>query len=384
MTQALQSGRFELLDQAAIVYGTPFAAALDAEIVRRGDRSALIVSTRSLAERADAAARALRVARVDVETAIPAHSPMPAVFALARRMEATAPDLVIALGGGSVIDAVKIANLIRAEKIADRDALIARSMQKGGTPRSLGAPAPRYIAVPTTLSGAEFGVIGGSVDPDTKIKFGFAAPWFCAQTIVYDPALPRATPDWLWLSSGVRAIDHAIEGVLSPDANPFIDGCSLQGLELLAQSLRATKADPADAVARQQSQFGVWLATQGVGRVRYGASHGVGHQLGAVAGVPHGYTSCVMLPAAMRWNLRVTQAQQARVARMLGEGPDAAGAVRALIASLGLPTRLSDVGVTPGLYGRIAELAMANPFVQANPRKIEKPEDIVEILKLAE
>lgn len=382
MTQVKQ-GRFDLLDQAAIVYGTPFVAALDAEIARRGARSVFIVSTASLASRAQAAAGALADARVEVETAIPAHSPMPAVFALARRMEALKADLVVALGGGSVIDAVKIAGLIRAEGVADRERLIARSMQKGGAPGMLAGPAPRYVAVPTTLSGAEFGVIAGSVDPETKIKFGFAAPYFCARTIVYDSALPQATPDWLWLSSGVRAIDHAVEGLLSPDANPFVDGCSLQGLELLATSLAASKADPRDEGARQQSQFGVWLATQGVGRVRYGASHGIGHQLGAVAGVPHGYTSCVMLPAAMRWNLPATGPQQARLARLMG-ATDAADAIGALIGALGLPTRLSDVGVTPDMYGRIAELAMANPFVQANPRRIEKPGDIVEILRLAE
>lgn len=379
----LKQGRFELLDQAAIIYGTPFEEALQSEIARRGASSVLLVSTASLAARAQAAAGALTGARVEVETAIPAHSPMPAVFALAHKMEALQADLVVALGGGSVIDAVKIAGLIRAEGIADRAALIARSMQKGGTPKALTAPAPRYVAVPTTLSGAEFGVIGGSVDPETKIKFGFAAPYFCAQTIIYDSALPQATPASLWLSSGVRAIDHAIEGVLSPDANPFIDGCSLQGLELLAAHLNATRADPADEHARQQSQFGVWLATQGVGRVRYGASHGIGHQLGAVAGVPHGYTSCVMLPAAMRWNLSATRDQQARLARFLGAA-DAADAIGALIESLGLPTRLSDVGVTPDMYEKIAELAMANPFVQANPRPIRAPADIVEILKLAE
>lgn len=378
------AGRFALLDQKAVAWGQDIAAALTAEVSQRGARRLFIVTTRSLAARAAALATAQAgLDAVEVEDTIPAHTPMPAVFALARRLEAFSPDLILALGGGSVIDAVKIAGLVRAEGIADREALIARSMQKGGLPMAVRQP-PRYIAAPTTLSGAEFGSIGGSVDPETRIKFGFAAPWFPAETVIFDPALGQATPEGLWLSSGVRAIDHAVEAILSPDANPFIDGCALHALRLLGQSLKATRADPGDLMARQDSQFGVWLAAQSVGRVRYGASHGIGHQLGAVAGVAHGHTSCVMLPAVMAWNAGHVGGRDRLVhAAVNPDAPDAATAVADLIGELGQPRRLADVGVSEDQFDRIAELAMSNPFVRANPRPITTPADVVEILRLA-
>ncbi len=378
------AGRFALLDQKAVAWGQDIAAALTAEVSQRGARRLFIVTTRSLAARAAALATAQAgLDAVEVEDTIPAHTPMPAVFALARRLEALSPDLILALGGGSVIDAVKIAGLVRAEGIADREALIARSMQKGGLPMAVRQP-PRYIAAPTTLSGAEFGSIGGSVDPETRIKFGFGAPWFPAETVIFDPALGQATPEGLWLSSGVRAIDHAVEAILSPDANPFIDGCALHALRLLGQSLKATRADPGDLMARHDSQFGVWLAAQSVGRVRYGASHGIGHQLGAVAGVAHGHTSCVMLPAVMAWNAGHVGGRDRLVhAAVNPDAPDAAAAVADLIGELGQPRRLADVGVSEDQFDRIAELAMSNPFVKANPRPITTPADVVEILRLA-
>ncbi len=378
------AGRFALLDQKAVAWGQSLDAALAEEMRQRGTRRLFIVTTRSLSQRAATLAKAQHgLEAVEIEDAIPAHTPMPSVFALAQRLAAFRPDLILALGGGSVIDAVKIAGLVRAEGIVDRDALIARSMQKGGLPSTARDP-QRYIAAPTTLSGAEFGTIGGSVDPQTRIKFGFAAPWFPAETVIFDPALGQATPEGLWLSSGVRAVDHAVEAILSPDANPFIDGCALHALRLLGTSLRATKADPADLHARQEGQFGVWLASQSVGRVRYGASHGIGHQLGAVAGVAHGHTSCVMLPAVIAWNAGHVGGRDRLVHEAVdASAPDAATAVARLIADLGQPRRLSDVGVQEDQFERIAELAMSNPFVKANPRPITSPADVVAILRLA-
>lgn len=381
---SLPAGRFALLDQKAVVWGAEAGVAIAEEAQARGARRLLIVTTRSLAAQArDILAAVPGLEAGDVDTDVPAHTPMPSVFALAAKIAAFRPDLVVALGGGSVIDAVKISGLVAAEGMATREALIARSMQKGGAPVKVINP-PRYLAVPTTLSGAEFGSIGGSVDPETKVKFGFAAPWFPGEIVIFDPNLARATPEGLWLSSGVRAVDHAIEAILSPDANPFIDGCALHALRLLGKSLRATKAAPGDLVARQESQFGVWLASQSVGRVRYGASHGIGHQLGAVAGVAHGHTSCVMLPAVMRWNAAHVAGRDRLVHDAVDpSAPDAASAVGALIADLGLPTRLKDVGVGEDMFEKIAELAMANPFVKANPRPITSLVDVVTILRLA-
>jgi len=103
--------------------------------------------------------------------------------------------------------------------------------------------------------------------------------------------------------------------------------------------------------------------------------------LGAVHGVPHGYTSCVMLPYVMRWNKSANAERQALVAAAMGRsGEDLADVLDGFIRDLGLPRRLQDVGVAPEHFDGIAVQAMATPWVPRNPRKIDGPEQIYEIL----
>jgi maleylacetate reductase len=118
--------------------------------------------------------------------------------------------------------------------------------------------------------------------------------------------------------------------------------------------------------------------------VSKGASHGIGHVLGGTAGVPHGYTSCVMLPHVLRFNHAVNAGRQARVSEALGHpGEPAADIVAAVIAGLGLPTRLRDVGVREDQLDLIAENAMHDRWVHTNPRKIEGPAVIRTLLDQA-
>ena len=105
------------------------------------------------------------------------------------------------------------------------------------------------------------------------------------------------TPLSLWLSTGVRAIDRLTEGLCWPRSNPVSDGMYQHALKPLGSSLLRTKRDPADLDARLTSFYGIWLAIAGRhGGVEMGASHAIGHVLGGSCGVPHGYTSCVILP----------------------------------------------------------------------------------------
>jgi len=118
--------------------------------------------------------------------------------------------------------------------------------------------------------------------------------------------------------------------------------------------------------------------------VSKGASHGIGHVLGGTAGVPHGYTSCVMLPHVLRFNHAVNAEKQARVSEALGRADEpAAEVVAGLISGLGLPTRLRDVGVKPEQLDVIAEGSMHDRWVHTNPRKIDRPAVIRNLLDAA-
>jgi alcohol dehydrogenase class IV len=115
-----------------------------------------------------------------------------------------------------------------------------------------------------------------------------------------------------------------------------------------------------------------------------GASHGIGHMLGGTADVPHGYTSCIMLPHVLRYNKSINAKQQKTVSAAFGRpADDAADAVSDLVAALELPQRLRDVGVKREQFREIAEHAMHDRYIPANPRKIGGPEDIIEILEMA-
>jgi maleylacetate reductase len=193
------------------------------------------------------------------------------------------------------------------------------------------------------------------------------------EAVILDPAVTVSTPEWLWLSTGIRAVDHAVEDLRSTNSQPMSDGASLHALRLLSHGLRACKADPADLAARLNCQLGAWMSMVGSQNgVAKGASHDIGHVLGGTAAVPHGYTSCVMLPHVLRFNKAVNAERQVWVADALGRpGEDAGDAVAALIAELGLPGTLRAVGVEANQLDAIAAGAMHDRWVHTNPRKID-------------
>jgi alcohol dehydrogenase class IV len=375
---------FEFLNQERVIFEAAAGEAVALEVERRGSRSVLLVTSRSLASHATVGDIKQRLGRrlIDHIDSIEQHVPLESVLAVAGRLREIQPDLVVVVGGGSPIDTIKIATLALAHDIRSIDGLLAATDAKAGGSRA--APPYRTIAVPTTLSGAEFGVIGAGVDVKTGIKHVFRAPYFCASAVIYDPQLACATPEWLWLSTGIRAVDHAVEGLLSPDANPFTDATEIHALGYLRRGLQASKADPASVAARSDCQIGVWLASTGIGRVRYGASHGIGHQLGAVASVPHGITSCILLPIVLGYNKAVSHGRYGLIARALGrEDDNAPAAVRELVKSLSLPTSLQGISFDRALLPVVAETCLGNGFVRANPRPVASKEDALQILTKA-
>jgi maleylacetate reductase len=241
------------------------------------------------------------------------------------------------------------------------------------------------VAVPTTLSAAEFTPFAGVTDSARRVKEGYTHPLLAPRAVFLDPAMTLATPAALWFSTGLKAVDHAVEQLCNPQRAPYADALAAEGLKRLATGLPASKADPEDLDARQDCQFGMWLAISGAGAGRgMGASHAIGHTLGGSYGVPHGLTSCVALPAVLKWNEAAGTERQALVAELMGaDGLSASEAVRRLAEGLGLPTDLKSVGVTPDKFQAIAEHTMHDSGVRVNPRPIRGPEDIVEILEIA-
>jgi alcohol dehydrogenase class IV len=217
------------------------------------------------------------------------------------------------------------------------------------------------------------------------VKELFRHPLTIPQAVILDPEVTRHTPMWLFLSTGIRAVDHCVEGVCSNESTEFTNASALHGLSLLTRGLPRVKADPADMRARLDCQIGSWLSMGGLAAgVPMGASHGIGYVLGAVFDVPHGHTSCIMLPWVMRWNKSANADRQALIANAMGHpGKDAGDVLDDFIRGLGMPRSLGEVKIGKEHFDRIAAQAMGTPWVPRNPRKIDGPAQVKEILELA-
>jgi alcohol dehydrogenase class IV len=239
--------------------------------------------------------------------------------------------------------------------------------------------------VPTTLSAGEFSAIAGVTDERDRVKELFRHPDIMPASVILDPSITRHTPEWLFLSTGIRAVDHCVEGICSGEAHPFADAQALRGLCLLSGGLPKVKATPPDLRARLDCQFGSWLSMGPLASgVPMGASHGIGYVLGAVFDIPHGHTSCIMLPAVMRWNKPANAGRQELVSAAMGRpGEDAADVLDALISGLGMPRSLAAVKVGAESFDKMAQQAMATPWVPRNPRRIDGPSQVRGILELA-
>jgi maleylacetate reductase len=373
--------------QEQVTYGRP-AAEVVAGLAKAWGCSRLMITTTASLKDGLAAEMALALGGLcaGVFAGIGAHSPREGVIAGAALARALDADLLVALGGGSVIDATKVMQLALWADLTDVGQLDAYRAGRGNgrVDAATIAPGVRMVAVPTTLSAAEFTPFAGVTDTAARSKEGYAHPQLAPRAVILDPATTVSTPPQLWFSTGMKAVDHAVEQLCGPNRAPFADALAADGLRRLARGLPATRATPDDLDARLECQFGMWLAMSGAGAGQgLGASHAIGHTLGGSYGVPHGITSCVILPAVLAWSALAAGPQQAVVTELLGAPGPASEAVRDLVTSLGLPSDLKSVGIRRDQFQAIAEHTMHDRGVRSNPRPITGPADIVEILELA-
>jgi maleylacetate reductase len=386
------SGAYRFPQMESVIFGKPFAEALGQEVDRLDAQAVFVLASGTLARTTDTVDRLRQVLGnriAGVCSKIGAHTPRIDVVNAANAARAAGADLLVTLGGGSVTDAAKMVGLCLGNGVTTSERLDdfrARIAADGTTQRpSVEPPGVRMIAIPTTLSAGEFSAGAGCTDTVRHVKESYSHPLMIPRTVILDPDASVHTPEWLFLSTGIRAVDHAVEDICSVNGQPISEGAAYHALRLLGNGLPAVKADPADSKARLDCQIGAWMSMVGSQTgVSKGASHGIGHVLGGTAGVPHGYTSCVMLPHVLRFNHPVNSEKQARVSEALGRPEEsAADAVAGLIAGLALPTRLRDVGVKEDQLDLIAENSMHDRWIHTNPRKIDGPSIIRTLLDAA-
>jgi len=296
-----------------------------------------------------------------------------AVRAATALYQAQRCDGLIAVGGGSSIDLAKGVAIA-----ATHDGpLKTYATIEGGSPKISERVAP-LLAVPTTAGTGSEVARGAIVIVDDGRKLGFHSWHLVPKTAILDPELTLGLPPLLTAATGMDAIAHCMETFMAPAVNPPADGIALDGLERGWAHIEAATRDGSDRDARwhmmSASMQGAMAFQKGLGCV-----HSLSHSLGGVnPKLHHGTLNAMFLPAVVRFNASApsigAERRLQRMAHAMGIGScDAAGtevaeAIRAMNTRLGLAPGLRAMGVTPDLFERVIDGAMADHCHKTNPR----------------
>lgn len=376
-----------------IVWGPGCAQQLEQQLDRLGVRRALLLAGRSLggSEWLRAFRERLGSRCAGVFGAVEPHTPLETLRAAVSHARDSRADCLVMIGGGSVQDTGKLAALVLAEG-EDLEAhrvrwtrdrrLIIPALAKEKLP---------LIAVPTTLSAAE--VVGAATYVDGHKRFVIVDRALLPRVVMYDSKLAVTTPAMLFMGTGINAIAHCVEAVYSVRAQPFSDALAVGSLRLLIAGLAECAKAPESAAAREQALIGAAMSGIAYANTWLGVAHSLCQALGARYRVAQGLLHAVILPHAMRFNRPATEASQERIrgvfrdspaSRALADGADdTATLVARFIASLGLPARLRELEVPEAGLAQVAEDAFEIWHTYFNPRRVESPEELRQVLAAA-
>ncbi|KAF2192183.1 putative Fe-containing alcohol dehydrogenase [Zopfia rhizophila CBS 207.26] len=340
---------------------------------------------------------------VGVRKGITPHTPWSEILSITAECREANADCVITLCAGSITDGAKLVVLCLANDVSTPSELSRYSVESKDVSPDVKKPTVPLITIPTSLSGGEYFSLAGSTDDSTSHKQGFLHSGMGSKLIILDPELCITTPEYHWLSTGIRSVDHCIEALCCLTATPASDEKAEKGLRLLAPSLLRCKKDEKDVEARLRCQMAVICAMNNVrAGITMGGSHSIRHQLGPL-GVPHGITSCIMCPAVMKYNIKHGSSnpkiarRQEKVRKILwlesevvkalteaglSEGSaDLGDLLNAIIRTLGLPRTLKELNISSDVIPALSKRALDDFWSPTNPVPLLKAEQVQEILE---
>ncbi|PNE10043.1 MAG: hypothetical protein CR217_16570 [Beijerinckiaceae bacterium] len=358
------TGEYHFTRLEMVLFGVGKVEVLGRELSRRGAKRTLIVTGKTLGQSKllDKVKSAAGTALAGVFTGAAQHVPSQTVTELVAEARRVGADAMVSFGGGSPIDTVKNAAWqLMGGRAGSRTIDFAGAATTSGSGGEI-----LHIAIPTTLSAGEFTPGGGVTDESTKVKGVVADPRLQARAVILDPALTVETPAWLWASTGMRALDHAVEGSYSTRHQLVTDTLASKAIALLNTHLLPSLQTHGDDELehRVQCQIAAWLSIFGMSNRRGGISHALGHQIGPMWNVPHGITSCITLPHVMRFMAGVAADRFAPIAQGFevrfdprsprSSAMECTDRTARFIGKFEVPTRLRDVGVPREEISRIA------------------------------
>ncbi|SNS04707.1 Alcohol dehydrogenase, class IV [Geodermatophilus saharensis] len=293
-------------------------------------------------------------------------------------------DVVVGLGGGSVIDAAKAVAVVASNggSILDYE----------GVDRVTTAIPPTVMCPSTAGTGADVSQFAVVTDTTRRLKATLIGRVLVPDISLTDPRLLTTMPEDLAAATGLDALTHGIEAFVSRASGPLTDVHALHAVELICGSLRRTLTAPGDTAATTRMAQASLEAGMAFTNAILGATHAMSHQVGGLLDVPHGVVNGVLLPHVIRFNARAVPERFLPVARAMGvdvtglsgeeAAEEAAGVVTRLAAQLGCPSRLGPLGVREADVERLATTTLGDACLSTNPRDADRAE-IAELFRAA-
>lgn len=313
---------------------------------------------------------------------IPSSTSVKVVKELAFEAKQCAAAGFVAIGGGTIIDTAKSANILvtlGGDLVADYSGA-----------QTLPGPLNPLVAIPTTSgTGSEVTQAAVIYDDDSGMKLSFVDEHLRPNLAILDPLLTVGLPPRLTAATGMDALTHAIEAWTSLEANPFSNALALYAIRLIMRNLLQAVIDGSDLEARRCMMTASTMAGVAFDHAMVGVVHAMAHATEAVAHVHHGAANAILLPWGMEYNRDICADKYVELGPQMGLGllrdvDTAIDQIRTMTRELnhkcGLPTRLRDAGVTHGQLPQIAALAVQDGTCVYNPREVDE----VEILKVLE
>ena len=378
MTNPIARSRLVLTPMPTTHFGPGAVDSVAAAVRGTGSDSAVIVTDQNLAGTAVVASVADALAAggipVTVFSDVHANPTTGDVAAGAAAVAALAANdgrpAVVAVGGGSPIDAAKGIAVAAVNPERDRDLDYRRTFAQ---------PALPLIAVPTTAgTGTETNAFGVITDLAAQRKFYVGGATSLPAAAILDPELTVGLPPAATAATGMDAMVHALESCMSSRANPWSEGIALQAIRMISTYLPRAFADGTDREARSQMLLAAHLAGVAFASTGLGVCHAIGHSLGGRFGIAHGVALTLVLPQVLRFNAPVCEERLAEAAFAVRAGDtgksaawNAGAAIDAIVglaAAVGLTGRLGEFGVTAADFGQISADALDDEVLVNTPR----------------
>ncbi len=334
---------FEFSLPTKLIYGVGILGSVGDAVKGFGKRKAIVVTDEvlvktGLVEKVKAGFQGTSVKIACVFDTVPPNSTIDAVQRCAAMAKQKKCDAFIAVGGGSVIDTAKVANILVVKGGDIQDHMGAYLLDSG-------EQLLPSIVIPTTAgTGSEVTKVAVIADPDNDVKLPFAEAQFLPQLAILDPEMTVSMPGKLTAATGMDALTHAIEAYVDKEWSPASDALALHAIKLISQNILQACAKPEDLQARGAMQVGSFLAGVAFSHSMVGMVHGISHALGGVYHIPHGLANALVLPEVMAYNLEAQVDRYADIAVAMGISfPQLIHQGKSLLGSdrLDLPSRLA-------------------------------------------